>query len=42
MQAEQWYPIRVDSVYKGGVLSSIEGVVPRLEVAKMVVEENEV
>ena len=42
LQAEQWYPIRVDSVYKGGVLTTMEGIEPRLEAAQMVAKENEV
>ena len=42
LQAEQWYPIRVDSVYKGGVLTSMEGAEPRPEATQMVAEENEV
>lgn len=42
LQAEQWYPVRVDSVYKGGVLTSMEGAEPRPEAAPMIAKENEV
>ena len=42
LQAEQWYPIRWDSVYKGGVLTSMEGAETRPEAAQMVAGENEV
>ena len=31
-----------DSVYKGGVLTTMEGIEPRLEAAHMVAKENEV
>ena len=42
VQAEQWYPIRVDSVYKGGVLAIMEGTDVKPDAAQMVAEENEV
>ena len=42
LQAEQWYPIRVDSVYKGGVLTSMEGAEPKPEATQMIAKENEV
>ena len=42
MRAEQWYPIRVDSVYEGEVLISMESAEPRPETAQMIAKENEV
>ncbi|HEY5814054.1 MAG TPA: hypothetical protein VIT23_15540, partial [Terrimicrobiaceae bacterium] len=42
LQAEQWHPIRVDSVYKGAVLKNMGGHEVKEEATQMVAEENEV
>jgi hypothetical protein len=42
LQAEQWHPIRVDSVYKGAVLKDMAGIEVKEEAKQMVAEENEV
>ncbi|KIX04690.1 uncharacterized protein Z518_05560 [Rhinocladiella mackenziei CBS 650.93] len=40
LQAEQWYPIRVDSVYKGAILKDGQSTEVKEEAAQMVGEEN--
>jgi hypothetical protein len=42
LQAEQWHPIRVDSVYKGAVLKDMGGNEVKEEATQMVAEENDV
>jgi hypothetical protein len=42
LQAEQWHPIRVDSVYKGAVLKEMGGNEVKEEAAGMVAKENDV
>jgi hypothetical protein len=42
LQAEQWYPIRVDSVYKGAVLTNMDSTEVKEAAGPMVAEENEV
>src|SRR5690349_15859776 len=40
LQAEQWYPVRVDSVYKGAILKDMQLNEVKEEAAQMVGEEN--
>lgn len=42
LQAEQWHPIRVDSVYKGAVLKEMGGNEVKQEATQIVAEENDV
>lgn len=40
LQAEQWFPVRVDSVYKGAILSDMQSKEVKEGAAQMVGEEN--
>lgn len=42
LQAEQWYPVRADSVFKGGVLTNMAGVEVHEGAGSMIATENEV